>query len=117
MFSDTICVENCPFYDLPNSFTPNGDGANDLFTPFPGWRFVVKIDMKIFNRWGNVVWQTENPNINWDGSDQKTQKSLNDGVYLYSGFYFVLRSDGSLEKLPLPQDRDGGGFIHLIRNN
>ncbi|MBL6876331.1 MAG: gliding motility-associated C-terminal domain-containing protein [Chitinophagales bacterium] len=82
MFSDTICVENCPFYDLPNSFTPNGDGANDLFTPFPGWRFVAKIDMKIFNRWGNVVWQTENPNINWDGTDQKTHKSLNDGVYL-----------------------------------
>lgn len=117
MFSDTICVENCPFYDLPNSFTPNGDGANDIFTPFPGWRFVAKIDMKIFNRWGNVVWQTENPNINWDGSDQKTQKALNDGVYLYSGFYFVLRSDGTLEKRPLPQDGDGGGFIHLIKNN
>lgn len=117
MFSDTICVENCPFYDLPNSFTPNGDGANDLFTPFPGWRFVAKIDVKIFNRWGSVVWQTENPNINWDGTDQKTQKSLNDGVYLYSGFYFVLRSDGTLEKRPLPQDSDGGGFIHLMRNN
>ena len=117
MFSDTICVENCPFYDLPNSFTPNGDGANDLFTPFPGWRFVAKIDMKIFNRWGSVVWQTENPNINWNGTDQKTHKSLNDGVYLYSGFYFVLRSDGTLEKRPLPQDGDGGGFIHLIRNN
>jgi gliding motility-associated-like protein len=116
-FSDTLCIENCPFYDLPNSFTPNGDGANDVYTPFPGWRFVAKIEMKIYNRWGSVVWQAENPNINWDGTDQKTNKELNDGVYLYSGFYFVLRSDGTLDKIPLPQDDDGGGFIHLIRNN
>jgi gliding motility-associated-like protein len=115
-FSDTICIENCPFYSLPNSFTPNGDGANDLFTPFPGWRFVQSIEMKIFNRWGNLVWQTENPNINWDGTDQENGKFLNDGVYLYSGYYFVIRSDGSLDKRPLPQDDDGGGFIHLIRN-
>lgn len=115
-FGDTLCIENCPFYNLPNSFTPNGDGANDLFTPFPGWRFVAKIDMKIYNRWGNLVWITEDPNINWDGTDIKTNKELNDGVYLYSGYYFVLRSDGSLDKRPLPQDDDGGGFIHLIRN-
>jgi len=113
-FSDTICVENCPFYNLPNTFTPNGDGANDYFTPFPGWRFVEKIEMKIFNRWGSVVWQTEDPNINWDGTDQESGDPLNDGVYLYSGFYFVLKSDGTLNKLPLPHDDDGGGFIHLI---
>jgi hypothetical protein len=62
------------------------------------------------------VWITENPNINWDGTDIQTKKELNDGVYLYSGYYFVLRSDGSLDKRPLPQDEDGGGFIHLIRN-
>ncbi|MEZ4978318.1 MAG: gliding motility-associated C-terminal domain-containing protein [Chitinophagales bacterium] len=114
-FSDTICVENCPYYNLPNSFTPNGDGANDVFTPFPGWRFVDHIEMKIFNRWGNLVWQTENPNINWDGTDQENNKELNDGVYLYSGYYFVRRSNGTIDKLPLPHDDKGGGFIHLIR--
>lgn len=114
-FSDTICIENCPYYNLPNSFTPNGDGANDVFTPFPGWRFVDHIEMKIFNRWGSVVWQTEHPNINWDGTDQENGKDLNDGVYLYSGFYYVIKSDGTLDKLPLPHDDKGGGFIHLIR--
>ncbi|MCB9227584.1 MAG: gliding motility-associated C-terminal domain-containing protein [Chitinophagales bacterium] len=114
-FGDTVCIENCAFYNLPNTFTPNGDGANDLFTPFPGWRFVESIEMKIFNRWGNLVWQTENPNINWDGTDQESKKDLNDGVYLYSGFYFVRKSDGTLIKNPLPHDDKGGGFIHLIR--
>jgi gliding motility-associated-like protein len=115
-FSDTVCIENCPYYNLPNAFTPNGDGANDVYTPFPGWRFVSKVEMKIYNRWGSVVWQTENPNINWDGSDQESNKELEDGIYLYSGFYYVLKSDGSLIKMPLPQDKDGGGFIHLIRS-
>jgi gliding motility-associated-like protein len=114
--NDTICIENCPFYVLPNAFTPNGDGFNDLFTPFPGWRFVEKIDMKIYNRWGNLVKETQNPAINWDGTDQVSGKPLEDGVYLYSGFYFVRKLDGTLDKRPLPPNESGGGFIHLIRS-
>jgi gliding motility-associated-like protein len=113
--NDTICIENCPFYNLPNVFTPNGDGFNDLFTPFPGWRFVEKIDMKIYNRWGNLVKETQDPAINWDGTDQVSGKELMDGVYLYSGFYFIRKLDGSLEQRPLPPNEGGGGFIHLIR--
>ena len=50
--ADTLCVENCPYYDLPNVFTPNADGDNDVYIPFPGWRFIEKIDMKIYGRWG-----------------------------------------------------------------
>lgn len=115
--NDTICVENCPFYVLPNVFTPNGDGANDFFTPFPGWKFVEKIDMKIYNRWGNLVKETQNPAINWDGTDQVSGKDLNDGVYLYSGYFFVRKADGTLEQRPLPPNDSGGGFIHLIRSN
>lgn len=114
---DTICIENCPFYTLPNVFTPNGDGDNDLFTPFPGWRFVESIDLKVFNRWGNVVMETQNPAINWDGTDVLTGKVLNDGVYLYSGFYFVRKLDGTLEKIVLPPNKKGGGFIHIITSN
>lgn len=113
--ADTICIENCAFYALPNVFTPNGDGINDFFTPFPGWRFVEKIEMKIFNRWGNLVKETENPAINWDGTDQVSGKPLNNGVYLYTGFYFVRRLNGDLERIPLPPNDSGGGTIQLIR--
>ena len=52
--SNIVCVENCPYYELPNVFSPNGDGANDTFKPFP-YRFIERVEMKIFNRWGNLV--------------------------------------------------------------
>ncbi len=49
IFSNVVCIDNCPVYNLPNVFTPNADGANDQFIPFP-YRFIDRIDLKIFNR-------------------------------------------------------------------
>ncbi len=112
-YSNIFCIDNCPYYVLPNVFTPNGDGQNDLFHPFKPYRFVPKIEMKIFNRWGEKVFETTDPEINWDGKDQKG-KELNDGVYLYAGYYFEQRQSGLVQK-PLSGQKKGGGFIHLIR--
>jgi gliding motility-associated-like protein len=81
-FSNIICVDNCPIYFLPNIFTPNGDGKNDLFVPFD-YQYVESIDLKIYNRWGNVVFETTDPNINWDGSNKDSDKESTDGVYYY----------------------------------
>ncbi len=50
--SNTVCKDNCPYYELPNVFTPNGDGSNDLFTPFPCPRFVQSVSFVVHNRWG-----------------------------------------------------------------
>ena len=44
-----FCVEDCPVYELPTAFTPNGDFQNDLYTPIKPYRLVVRIDMKIFD--------------------------------------------------------------------
>lgn len=79
--SDSVCVKYCPRYKLPNTFTPNGDNHNDLFKPYP-FLFIDKIYMKIFNRWGNLVYTTVDPHINWDGTDLNGKK-LSDGVYYY----------------------------------
>ena len=113
-FSNTFCIDNCPFYDLPNVFTPNQDGSNELFTPFLPYRFVNRIEMKITNRWGNVIWETEDPMINWDGTDQKSGKAVEEGVYFYTGFYYEERVDGEVKRA-LPPNGNGGGFIHLVR--
>ena len=39
--------------------------------------------MKIFNRWGKLVFQTTDPGINWDGRDQETKQFVSTGVYYY----------------------------------
>ena len=83
--SDTtnqVCVDNCPDYELPNVFTPNNDGFNDVFKPFP-FSFVASIDLKIFNRWGKMVFETTDPNINWTGTYRNTNNKVGDGVYFY----------------------------------
>lgn len=53
---------------IPNIFSPNNDGVNDLFRPIPAPNEVASYDMKIFNRWGNLIYQGDA----WDGSDELT---------------------------------------------
>jgi len=108
-----VCVDNCPIYELPNTFTPNGDGANDLFTPRKPYRFVSRVEFKVFNRWGEKVFETTDPELNWDGKDQKTGKAMPDGVYYYGGYYYESHLGGEIKR-PLPSKK-GGGFIELLR--
>ncbi len=68
----TISVEEFnAFYIIPNVFTPNGDGENDTFGPvvtnddFEG--NIKFTTFKIYNRWGNLVYDNNNPDIGWDG--------------------------------------------------
>ncbi len=83
-FSNVVCVDltACPGYTLPNVFTPNGDGKNDIFRPFP-YTSVNEINLQIFDRWGKPVFMTHEPDINWDGRDQTTGQPCSDGTYFY----------------------------------
>lgn len=81
--SNVVCGDNCPEYRLPNVFTPNGDGANDVFGPFLPYRGVDRIQLEIFNRWGQQVFTTEDPDIQWKGTYKDTSEPLPDGVYFY----------------------------------
>jgi gliding motility-associated-like protein len=81
-FTYSKCIDNCPFYALPNVFTPDGNGKNDLLNPFP-YRFIDKIDLVIYNRWGQEVFKTTDIDINWNGNDQKTGIECTEGVYFY----------------------------------
>ncbi len=51
---------------VPNSFTPNGDGNNDVFQIYG--QGIKTIDLKIFNRWGELVYQSNNQFEGWDGT-------------------------------------------------
>lgn len=82
--SDSVCITSvvCGKYHLPNVFTPNRDQINDLLIPFP-YSGVQSIDLQIFNRWGNLVFTTQDPDINWDGNLEGTDQPVPDGVYYY----------------------------------
>lgn len=84
-FSQSVCfdIDQCNPYRLPNIFSPNNDGYNDLFTPFHPYDLVESAHIRIYNRWGNLVFQTEDPEIRWNGKDRITGKDCADGVYYY----------------------------------
>ena len=109
-FSNTVCSDDCPEYELPNTFTPNHDGQNDLFTPILPYRSIEKIDMKIYDRWGVLVFKTENPDINWDGTDIKNGKELPTAVYFYTCYLYYKTANG-IERILEPLS----GYIHLFR--
>jgi gliding motility-associated-like protein len=118
--SNVVCVENCPSYNLPNAFTPNGDGINETFMAFDNPfaqcpRFVLGVEIFIVNRWGVEVYSynslESNENdifIRWDGKD-KNGNDLPAGTYFYSGTVTYDVLDPSLQQESLK------GTIEILR--
>ena len=108
-FKDSICVDNCPTYVLPNVFSPDGDGVNDYFKPFP-YKYVESVDIKILNRWGQQMFETTDPDIFWNGVNKATDKPCSEGVYYYTCTVNEIRLSGI-------ETRVLKGFFHLFRNS
>jgi gliding motility-associated-like protein len=83
--SNRVCNDACPALVLPNVFTPNGDGKNDVFSPMRCPRFVEQIQFTVYNRWGTKVYEGTGPTLAWNG---KTQE----GVDLPGGQYYYQAS-------------------------
>ena len=66
---DTVCKtvysDIAPLAALPTAFSPNGDGSNDILFVRSG--AIETMSLKIFNRWGELVFETNNPDQGWDG--------------------------------------------------
>ncbi|MDP2175691.1 MAG: PKD domain-containing protein [Bacteroidota bacterium] len=67
-------------YFFPTSFSPNGDGFNDAFT-ISGYNKVSQFELKVYNRWGELVFETNNPILGWDGKSKG--EFVQQGDYLY----------------------------------
>jgi gliding motility-associated-like protein len=104
--SAKICVDECIMYQLPNVFTPNGDNSNDVFVSLNLNNVVEKVAMKIFNRYGMVVYETSDPGINWNGYYKNTSKKVPSGVYYYICDVYEPRISGT-------EIRTLVGFIHV----
>ncbi len=71
-------------YTLPNVITPNGDGFNDVFEPkVTGLSLITGAKTVIFNRWGNILHDTDDPLIQWDGKSKQTKMDCPPGTYFY----------------------------------
>jgi gliding motility-associated-like protein len=105
-FSARICVDECIMYALPNVFTPNGDGFNDKFVSSNLNDVVEKVNMKIFNRYGQLVYETADPLINWDGKYRNSNNTVPSGVYYYICDVYEPRISGI-------EIRTLVGFIHV----
>jgi gliding motility-associated-like protein len=99
-----VCVDSCNFYEIPNVFTPNGDNINDMLVAKTSG-LVVKVDFRLFNRNGLLLFRTEEPKINWDGTYKG--KIVSPGVYFYQCDVSENRISG-LEVFHL------SGFVHVI---
>lgn len=95
------------FY-VPNAFTPDGDGLNDTWMPQGANYEYESYNVQIYDRWGGLVWQTDNPNVHWDGTDQNTLKEVKQGMYVYQ---FVLKEFNTFKPKQLT------GTVTLYRHN
>ena len=97
--TDSISVvgkSNCIFdIFFPNAFTPNGDGINDFFKPIV-YGGLDEFQMVIFNRWGQKVFETSNPNIGWDGTLNGKKQDPN--TYVWYATYHLVGSASPVKK-------------------
>lgn len=109
--SNIECNENCPFYELPNAFSPNNDGLNDVFMPLRCPRFVTRVDFEVYNRWGKLVFKSsDNINLDWDGTNQNGSL-LPAGTYFYRArVFFNTFDEGDIEE-------ERKGTIQLLLSN
>lgn len=82
---DRVIVADCPQIYIPNAFTPNNDGVNDVFYVYGVG--ITKIDTYIYNRWGENIFHSESLSEGWDGTYHGYKSPLEVYVYLviYSG--------------------------------
>ncbi len=85
------CVERL---DVPDTFSPNGDGINDYFK-IPGANELPNDELYVYNRWGGLVFESKNYDNSWDGKSSKNllgTSELTEGTYFY-----IYKPDDSMQ--------------------
>lgn len=100
-----IEVIRCNTYFIPNAFSPNGDGTNDVLRIKGNFKNVTDFQFIIYDRYGNIVFKTEDYNEGWRGIDKETGEALPMGTYVYQ----VTIHEGTYEPIEL------SGSIILLR--
>ena len=89
---------------IPNVFSPNGDDANDLFSPIsPIQEFNAPLELTITDRWGKVVFKSSDLKTGWDGTNNG--RECDNGTYYWIAKYFDINAEAVVDK----------GFVTLVR--
>ena len=99
----TVQVYSSCYIAVPNAFTPNNDGLNDYLYPLNAVK-AKQLHFKVYNRWGQLVYETSNWKQGWDGTFKGQLQSS--GVYIW----FLQYMDGLTNK-PIARK----GTVMLIR--
>jgi gliding motility-associated-like protein len=105
-----VTFEPCTEVEVPNVFTPNGDGTNDFFNLVSNNNIgsigddVEVLEFKIWNRWGSLVYDNDNPTMGWDGTNGGDPAPSE--VYVYQIVY---------RKLPEAEEFVVSGDVTLVR--
>ncbi len=91
---DFDVVEHFPKISIPNAFTPNNDGVNDVFKAISDCDLLFT--MQIFNGWGEIIFSTQGTDDGWDGRFKGTK--VQDGQYSYVIFYAGMVNGVSFEE-------------------
>lgn len=103
----TVYVKPCSnlIFWVPNTFTPNGDEYNTLWGPvFSNYDDIDLFNLVVFNRWGNLIWESNNPAGRWDGTYDL--KPCLDGIYTWKIVFSTKNTD---------EIKEFHGFITLIK--
>ena len=92
--SITIPYEEAEVFWVPNSFTPDADEHNQVFFPvFTSGFDPYNFEMLIFDRWGELVFESHNANLGWDGSYGPNARKAQDGTYTWKISFKSLYND------------------------
>lgn len=100
-----VNVDHETTFYIPTAFTPNGDGINELFGPVGDGIQFTDFNMQIYNRWGNLVYETNQLDAPWNGTMNNTGEALENGNYVY---YIKYSEHNSLDQFV-------HGKINLVR--
>jgi gliding motility-associated-like protein len=92
-------------YFIPNAFTPNEDGLNDGFRGTGILDGMQDFSMRIFNRWGEMIFETKDPSEHWNGRKKNKGDAVPEGVYLCITTYKSSRGENNEVR----------GYVTLIR--
>jgi gliding motility-associated-like protein len=92
--SFTVTIDQCPneLIYIPTAFTPNGDERNNTFKPIiTSGVDIFNYSFVIYNRWGQIIWESLNPLSGWDGTYDN--KPCQDGTYVWKLRFKVINTD------------------------